>query len=137
ARTERGDPVLRLTRWLRDAGADPGFSAVPGGADLKARISLLVETLVSELAAGTDTWVGLVHGDVAPNNIVLDADGRIVALLDFDDCMHSHVAYDVCSILWAWGRTPSGRLDPDAATELVAAYASVRPLTEDERRLLP
>jgi Ser/Thr protein kinase RdoA (MazF antagonist) len=137
SRAERGDPLARLARWMSSDGSDPEFPTVPGAADFLARLSQLVDDITSALDRGSDLSVGLVHGDVGPNNLVLDPSGEVAALLDFDDCMYSYVLYDLCSILWSWGRSSSGHIDPSRTRQLVEAYANVRPLTEDEHRLLP
>ena len=137
SRAERGDPLTRLTRWMSRDGSDPEFLTVPGAADFLHSLSRLIDDITSALDRRSDPWVGLVHGDVAPNNLVLDPSGRVAALLDFDDCMYSYVLYDLCSILWSWGRSSSGQIDPQRARQLVEAYAKVRPLPVDEHRLLP
>ena len=137
SRVERGDPLVRLTRWMSRDGSDPEFLDVPGATDLLARILHLIEGLTAALDSSSDPWVGLVHGDVAPNNLVLDPSGQVAALLDFDDCMFSYVLYDLCSILWAWGRSSSGHIDPQRVGQLVDAYTAVRQLPDEERRLLP
>lgn len=137
SRVERSDPLTRLTRWMSRDGSDPEFLHLPGAADLLARLSQLIEKLTAALNSSSELPVGLVHGDVAPNNLVLDPSGEVAALLDFDDCMYSYVLFDLCSILWAWGRTPGGDIDPQGVGQLVDAYTKVRPLSVEERRLLP
>jgi len=137
SRAKRGDPLARLTRWVSRDGSDPEFLTLPGAADFLTRLSRLIADIRSALNRSSDLWVGLVHGDVAPNNLVLDPSGEVTALLDFDDCTYSYVLYDLCSILWSWGRSSNGQIDPHRARLLVAAYAKVRPLLDDEHRLLP
>lgn len=138
SRTERADPIARLSRWMLKDGSDPDLLAVvPGGRGFLQQLAPLLEQLTHALDQDPDLWVGLVHGDVAPNNIVNDPSGQIAALLDFDDCYHSYVVFDVCSILWAWGRAADGRIDSSRCSALVRAYDAVRPMTIDERRLLP
>lgn len=137
SRAKRGDPLARLTRWVSRDGSDPEFLTLPGAADFLTRLSRLIADIRSALNGSSDLWVGLVHGDVAPNNLVLDPSGEVTALLDFDDCTYSYVLYDLCSILWSWGRSSNGQIDPHRARLLVAAYAKVRPLLDDEHRLLP
>ncbi|MFD2079036.1 Ser/Thr protein kinase RdoA involved in Cpx stress response, MazF antagonist [Actinopolymorpha cephalotaxi] len=137
SRVERSDPLTRLTRWMSRYGSDPDFSTVPGGAAFLAELSSLIDELTAALETTSGLWVGLVHGDVAPNNLVRDPSGDVAALLDFDDCQYSHVLYDLCSILWSWGRSPDGHVDPRRVRQLVGSYADVRQLSDDERQLLP
>jgi Ser/Thr protein kinase RdoA (MazF antagonist) len=137
SRSERSDPMARLTQWVADDGADPEFMDIPGGSAFLNQLLRLLHTLDSELAHDTNVWTGLVHGDVAPNNLVLDSAGSVAALLDFDDCLYSYVIYDLASILWYWGRSAGGDLDRTRIRSLIDAYSDVRELTADERQLLP
>ncbi|MEQ7007431.1 phosphotransferase [Actinopolymorpha sp. B17G11] len=136
SRSERSDPLMRLTQWVRQDGADPEFLDIPGGPAFLHHLQRLLHTLNFELAQRTHMWVGLVHGDVAPNNLVLDSAGTVAALIDFDDCLYSYVIYDLASILWYWGRSAGGNLDVTRTRRLIEAYCDVRELTADERHLL-
>lgn len=136
SRSERSDPIARLTQWIDSDGADPEFIDISGGPAFLHHLTRLLHTLDSELAQRTKVWVGLVHGDVAPNNLVIDSQSRVAALLDFDDCLYSYVVYDLASILWYWGRSASGDLDGARIRRLTDAYSDVRELTADERHLL-
>lgn len=136
-RSERGDPMLRLSRWLADEGADPEFLDIPGAGEFLDRLKSHYTELNAELQSDPDMPRGLAHGDVAARNILFDADGGIAAFLDFDDCLSSYVIYDLCSLIWEWGRDDAGAHDAARVLRLVAAYDGVRRLTGDERRLLP
>ncbi|MEQ4210180.1 phosphotransferase [Actinopolymorpha sp. B9G3] len=136
SRSEYGDPIARLTQWVNSEGSDPELVDVPGGPAFLHHLTRLLHTLDTELEHRSNVWVGLVHGDVAPNNLVTDAAGEVAALLDFDDCLYSYVVYDLASILWYWGRSASGDLDKTRIRNLVDAYSDVRELTADERHLL-
>ncbi|MGW5361981.1 phosphotransferase enzyme family protein [Actinopolymorpha pittospori] len=136
SRTERSDPITRLTQWVSSDGADPEFMDIPGGPAFLHHLKRLLHTLDSELDQRGNVWVGLVHGDVGPNNLVMDSAGAVAALLDFDDCLYSYVIYDLASILWYWGRSAGGDLDGTRIRNLIDAYSDVRELTADERHLL-
>jgi aminoglycoside phosphotransferase (APT) family kinase protein len=51
-------------------------------------------------ADGADWAPGFAHGDFAPVNVILDADGTPVALLDVEDARVAPRAYDVA--WWGW-----------------------------------
>jgi Ser/Thr protein kinase RdoA (MazF antagonist) len=137
SRSDYPDPVMRLARWVDGDGADPTLLDIPGGSVFLQHVTRLLQTLKTELGRRSDLWIGLVHGDVAPNNLVMDNAGEISALLDFDDCLCSYVVYDLASILWYWGRSSSGDLDRARMRTLIDTYSEVRRLTADERHLLP
>lgn len=81
---------------------------------------------------------GLVHGDLrAANFLVSPPTNEIVAVIDFDDCYDSYLLYDLCSLISYWGLDEDRKVDIDRVRPLVAAYNEVRPLTHDERRVLP
>lgn len=80
---------------------------------------------------------GLIHNDITPANLLLDSDGEIVALLDFDDSAQTFLAYELGSIVSTFGKDQHRRIDLDRIVALVDAYASVRDLTRGERTLLP
>jgi Ser/Thr protein kinase RdoA (MazF antagonist) len=136
SRSEYSDPMERITKWVNSDGADPEFLEIPGGPAFLHHLKRLLHTVDTELTQGANMWVGLVHGDVAPNNLVLDSAGEVAALLDFDDCLYSYAIYDLASILWYWGRSATGDLDRTRIRSLIDAYSDVRELTADERDLL-
>jgi Ser/Thr protein kinase RdoA (MazF antagonist) len=136
SRTERSDPITRLTQWVSSDGDDPELLDVPRGSAFLQHVKRLLHTLDAELGQRSNVWVGLVHADVAPNNLVVDSAGTVAALLDFDDCLYSYVIYDLASILWYWGRSAGGDLDGTRIRGLIDAYSDVRELTADEHHLL-
>jgi Ser/Thr protein kinase RdoA (MazF antagonist) len=93
--------------------------------------------LAESLGEMPDLPRGLVHNDVNERNVLVDARGRFVALLDFDDCVDSFRLYDVCSLIATWGLDAHRLLDVVRAGELVAAYHRHRPITAAEAEALP
>ncbi len=81
--------------------------------------------------------IGVVHADVTPVNLLVDESGAITALLDFDDCKQTFLAYEIACLVGGFGRDDHRRLDPDRMRSLIDAYDAVRPLTARERELLP
>ena len=71
------------------------------------------------------------HGDLFRDN-VLWRGGRIAALIDFESAARESYAFDLMVTILAWC-TGDG-LDPALARAMCEGYASVRPLTDAERR---
>lgn len=110
----------------------------------EARFAEVVPLLREELerAAARDRGPeGLIHQDLFPDNVLVDGDGRLVAVLDLEQATWGPIAYDlaVCLNSWCWD---GARFVPAAVQALVGAYAAVRPIDaavqarlEDEARL--
>ncbi len=80
---------------------------------------------------------GIIHGDLFRDNVLWDQ-GRISAILDFEQASGGSLAYDlaVCINDWCWSdRDRAPRMD--LATALVAGYHDVRPLDAADRAALP
>jgi homoserine kinase type II len=75
---------------------------------------------------------GLIHQDLFPDNLLVDEDGALAAVLDFEQATRGPFVYDLAVLLnaWCWdGRAILG----DAVQAVIAAY---RPLSTEEERLL-
>lgn len=88
------------------------------------------ERLADYAAAGADQ--GLIHADVLREN-VLQQDHH-VALIDFDDCGFGFRLYDLGTALSQNLAEPNL---PEIVTGLVEGYATSRPLSEEDRAMLP
>ena len=77
---------------------------------------------------------GIIHGDLFRDN-VLWQDGRLVAILDFEQASGGSLAYDiaVCINDWCWDGAPRF----DLASALLQGYATRRPLGDGDRAALP
>jgi len=100
-----------------------------------------VAILREELAVARDSAAirraasqGIIHGDLFRDNVLWD-DGRITAILDFEQASAGSLVYDlaVCINDWCWTIFPRF----DLAAALVAGYTRVRPLTSADRAALP
>ena len=81
---------------------------------------------------------GVVHHDAHAGNVLVDAAGRVVALLDFDDAYPGLLLADLANLLWYWAAPwADPRLDLGRAARLVACYHRARPLGAAEREVLP
>lgn len=78
---------------------------------------------------------GIIHGDLFRDNVLWEGE-RITAILDFEQASGGSLAYDVavCINDWCW---TAGAPRIDLATQLLAGYQTVRPLTDSDRAALP
>lgn len=119
-----------VTRWLH------------GIADARrAELCDVLETLREELTwrngAGrrpTGLPVGVIHGDLFPDNAKLDPHGRVRLVFDFEMASDGVFAYDLAVTLNAWCFTSA--FDWVRARALIEGYQQARPLSADERRAL-
>jgi len=76
----------------------------------------------------------VIHNDANDHNIVLEADGSLVGLIDFNDMLYSYRAGEIAV---ACAYTMTGRSDPiGAVLPIVTAYYAENPLCEDEITML-
>jgi 4-aminobutyrate aminotransferase-like enzyme/Ser/Thr protein kinase RdoA (MazF antagonist) len=76
----------------------------------------------------------VIHGDMSMDNVLLDDGQRISGIVDFGDMTHAPL---VCDLAVAVADVLHGRDDAVTAAEaLIAGYASVTPLEDDEAALL-
>lgn len=75
--------------------------------------------------------LGLIHGDLFIDNVLFAEDGRLTALLDFEQASWGRLAYDVAVTVLAFG---FGYDDfrPEVTRALLDAYCAERPPTADE-----
>jgi 4-aminobutyrate aminotransferase-like enzyme/Ser/Thr protein kinase RdoA (MazF antagonist) len=76
----------------------------------------------------------VIHGDMSLDNVLLDEDLRVSGIVDFGDMTHAPL---VCDLAVAVADVLHGRGDAiDAAETLIAGYACVTPLEDEEAELL-
>jgi homoserine kinase type II len=116
------------------------FEAIRGVGDpaLAHAVAILADELAvidaraAERAAAPQS---IIHGDLFRDNVLFD-DGRLVALLDFEQASAGAPVYDLAVAIndWCWSH---GSPRHDIAAALIAGYEGERPLTTAERTLLP
>lgn len=81
---------------------------------------------------------GLIHGDLFRDNVLWD-EGRITAILDFEQASGGSLAYDVavCINDWCWRERPTPEPRLDIAAALLKGYQAIRPLSIGDREALP
>ncbi|MER8383883.1 phosphotransferase enzyme family protein, partial [Mesorhizobium sp. M1399] len=103
---------------------------------LAQRVFKLLEDVVLPRLPSLEMQV--IHGDYAPNNVVVDphSDVFVKAILDFGDTVHSAVIFDPANtVAHLIGRTQDQPWQD--AFAFVAGYQQSRPINESELPLLP
>jgi homoserine kinase type II len=103
--------------------------------------------LAAELAMASarilDAWPGVaalprgqIHADLFPDNVFFLGQ-RLSGLIDFYFACTDFLAYDIAICLNAWCFEADFAFNATRARALLAGYASIRPLTPEERAALP
>jgi homoserine kinase type II len=109
---------------------------------LDPELARAIEVIGEELAVGARghavrarATTGIIHGDLFRDN-VLWHEGRLVAILDFEQASGGSLAYDlaVCINDWCW---VAGAPRFDLVNALLQGYEARRPLTDGDRAALP
>lgn len=135
-------PHPRAT-WLgllgREAACAAAFQRHPRAEMILAALETTARRLRSVLPGCRP---GLVHGDFAFGNALLQDDGRVAAV-DWDLCDTDLQVWDLArsidlqTVLWPEDPSQPPTIQAPLARALLAGYQQVRPLTPDERRALP
>ena len=101
----------------------------------------LKELLEKELAQLERTWPkrlpqGVIHADLFPDNVFF-LGAELSGIIDFYFACTDALAYDVAICLNAWCFESDHSYNVTKGKSLLAAYAAVRPLADEERRALP
>jgi homoserine kinase type II len=78
---------------------------------------------------------GICHCDTNPSNF-LYKDGKLSAVLDFDQSAYTGLIYDLAQLIYWWTWPNEGHLQLEESKDLVARYETVRKLSEDEKHAL-
>ena len=79
---------------------------------------------------------GVIHADLFPDNVFFLHE-KLSGLIDFYFACNDALAYDVAICLNAWCFEPDRSFNATKARALLQGYDKVRPLTAEERRVLP
>ncbi|MEO0410844.1 MAG: homoserine kinase [Pseudomonadota bacterium] len=126
--------ALSLSGWqtLGEDCADRADTVAPG---LRATISNEL-TYLREMWPQTHTLErGVIHADLFPDNAFF-LDGALSGIIDFYFACNDALAYDLAICINAWCFSPVGIFSFDKASALLRGYNDVRPLEQDERRLM-
>lgn len=129
------------TDWKRLERLEVAASCLssPGLADMAARMRGFRGEFAERLGAvNGDLPAGIVHHDANPGNALLDAEGKLVALLDFDEAHEGELLTDVASLLRLWATPDDWQgLKPEMTEAVLSAYHERRALSEAEWEMLP
>jgi len=111
----------------------------PGLAEMAARAREFRGNLSKRLAElGGCLPGGVVHHDVNPGNALLDEEGKLVALIDFDEAHEGELLTDVAGLLRLWATPDTWQgLKPEMTDAILSSYNGHRPLSETEWEMLP
>jgi homoserine kinase type II len=104
----------------------PGFTAL-----LAAELDFLAKNWPRDLPAG------VIHADLFPDNIFIDENDHVAALIDFYFACTDFFAYDLAIAMNAWCFEHDVAFNITKARALLRGYERVRPLTPEERWRLP
>jgi homoserine kinase type II len=127
---------LKRPNALSVAGWRPLFDASRRHID-----QALQAELQSELDFFERNWpaglpAGVIHADLFNDNVLFLHD-RLSGLIDFYFACNDAFSYDVAICLNAWCFEVDGSFNTTKARALLQGYGDVRPLGEDERKVLP
>jgi homoserine kinase type II len=78
----------------------------------------------------------VIHADLFPDNVFF-LDGVYSGVIDFYFACTDFLAYDLAICMNAWCFEPDGAFNITKANRLLAGYQAVRPLSAEEKALLP
>lgn len=111
----------------------PALMAMVGGdSDAGRLFAALIERASGRLAE-LALPRGACHGDIHTHNVFLGADGRLT-FLDWDNCGNDFFAKELMHFVW---RNDYLGVGPEINAAFLAGYETVRPLSTEERALLP
>jgi len=124
---------------LSVAGWRPLFDLSAGRADsvqagLRDAVARELEHLESRWPS--DLPVGVIHGDLFPDNVFFLGD-KLSGLIDFPFACNDILAYDVAICLNAWCFEPDHSFNVTKARALLNGYGRARKLSEAEQDALP
>jgi Ser/Thr protein kinase RdoA (MazF antagonist) len=128
-RTDRLDPLRRINEFL-----DGPCSSLPVLREAVMSLTTHAKAMTKLYAEANQLPQGLVHNDISAHNLLMDDSGKVMALIDFGDCITSFLLYDLGRICEVWARNATGHVDRGRIDKLIDAYSQGRPLTTFEEQ---
>jgi homoserine kinase type II len=94
-----------------------------------------IDAELTTLQLSRDLPKGVCHCDTNPSNFLYE-DGKLSAVLDFDQSSYTWLLYDVAQLIYWWACPNDGDIQLDRSRDLIAQYETVRKLSGDEKRRL-
>jgi len=109
-----------------------------GGETVQSGLTAIIADELARLEQDwpTDLPQGVIHADLFPDNVFFLGD-KLSGLIDFYFACSDFLVYDVAICLNAWCFEQDGSFNVTKARKMLAAYRSVRPLSEAEINALP
>lgn len=139
---ERHQPNLRSLAWWNETVPVVLPYITPAQQDLL-KAELAYQNHITQTAAHQALPRGPIHADLFRDNVMFEPDPetgspRLTGFFDFYFAGCDSFLFDVAVCLNDWCiDLPTGQHNADRADAFLAAYQAVRPLTAQERRLLP
>jgi len=102
--------------------------------EAKQRLEWLKSEL-RKLQLPVDLPKGVCHCDTHPSNF-LYINGKLVAVLDFDDASYVYLLYDIANMIYFWAWPDKAIIKFDKAKKLLEEYSKYRKLTSPEKEYL-
>ena len=127
--------LRNMREWVAERGIRPGETRL---AELMGHVDRAADAFEARLAPYAAMLPrGVVHHDAHCANVLFH-EGRLVALIDFDDAFEGYLVAELPVMLSNWaGSRETFALDPGQVMAILRAYHRERPLTAEERELLP
>ncbi len=100
------------------------------------RLMLATELEIQQQAKTDQLPGGVIHADLFRDN-ALFSDGRLTGIIDFYYACDGKFLYDLAITANDWCSEKDGALNKSLLEALIAGYAALRPLTEDEQQHWP
>jgi homoserine kinase type II len=133
------DLPMRRRNALSVDGWRPLYVAAAAGADsVQPGLRETIEREVTKLEGAWPSGLpeGVIHADLFPDNVFF-LGNELSGLIDFYFACTDTLAYDVAICLNAWCFEPDHAYNVTKGRALLQGYASVRPLSAEERACLP
>lgn len=125
---------MGVAEWQRLAAA----CGPEGLARINPELAAIVAEELPRLAASwpTDLPAGVIHADLFPDNVLMLGD-KVTGLIDFYFACNDLIAYDLAVTHVAWCFDKHDVFQPDVSQALIEGYETLRPLSAEERAVLP
>jgi Ser/Thr protein kinase RdoA (MazF antagonist) len=124
--------------WLAHevARAKKRIASFPSSGEFSRQVADVQKSLKSHGLIITKLPSAECHLDYDSDNILTDGK-KVTAIIDFGDVTHAPLVMDIGNSLCWWLFCNPQRVGPNILSRYLAAYSSVRALTEEEKVLLP
>jgi homoserine kinase type II len=116
------------------SSAEANAKAMADSEEAQARLAWFKAELET-INIPNDLPKGVCHCDTNPSNF-LYKDGKLSAVLDFDQSAYIWAIYDVAQMIYWWTWPNEGHIQLEESRNLVAQYETVRKLSDDETQHL-